>query len=73
MWLWHWDQSPEELLVEGATWFDWSPDGSQIVYTDADGIVVMNADGSGKVRIRSLAENFNAEDESAYSRVSWGK
>ncbi len=73
LWIWDFDVKSEYLLVEGAVWFDWSPDGSKIVYTDSEKIFVMNADGSGKTVIRDLSENYDQATETAYSRLSWGR
>jgi dipeptidyl aminopeptidase/acylaminoacyl peptidase len=72
LWVWDCEENTEALLVEDALWFDWSPDGTQIVYTDSERIFVMDADGSGRRLIRSLPENFDEASEKAYSRVSWG-
>jgi len=69
----HTGRPNEVKLVDNALWFDWSPDGHKIVYTDSEKIFVMNADGSGKTLIRDLTENFDRASEMEYSRVSWGR
>ncbi|MBT8395979.1 MAG: hypothetical protein HKO65_02605 [Gemmatimonadetes bacterium] len=63
------DANGENVLDLGpATSADWSPDGAQIVYVLED-VFVMNADGSGRVRI---LESGGPGLGSNYQAVCWG-
>lgn len=44
------DGTGHTVLTEGV-WPSWSPDGSRIIYGGPDGLYLMNADGSDRVRV----------------------
>jgi Tol biopolymer transport system component len=55
------DGSGRRVLTDGVRDYStsWSPDGSQIAYdTDQGGIWIMNADGSGKLRLTTGSDSY---------------
>jgi TolB protein len=57
IWKMNADGTAPTRLAQGGVFPDWSPDGSKIAFqsTEAGGIDVMNADGSGRIRITTGA------------------